>query len=494
MVIRMVAAMDLTPEDIATLYAQGPSAVVAVVTALLARVTALEQFNAHLSARVHELEDQQSRTSRNSHQPPASDGFKKQPRSLRARSGKKPGGQPGHPGHTLVFTATPDEVEIHRPDTCGGCGASLAGIAPQARQRRQVVDLPPLRLQTIEHQVESIGCPQCAHVTEGAFPPEAAEPVQYGPRLQALGVYLRYYQLLPSARTAELLSDLFGAAPSEGTLTAALTVAAAGLGDVVDRIRAGVAAAPVAHFDETGFYVEDKRYWLHVAATATLTYYYAHAARGQQGSTAAGVLPAFGGTAVHDGYASYWAYACTHALCNAHILRELAFLVERYGQSWAQELAELLREMLAATTAAREAGVSALPAEQVGALVARYEALVGRGLAANPAVPAPAEPHRGRVAQSPAHNLLVRLRDHAADVLRFLTDLGVPFDNNQAERDLRMMKVQQKISGRFRTTAGADAFCTIRSYVSTLRKQGRVILTALEQTFRGTPVLPSTAG
>lgn len=486
--------MTLTPDQIATLYAQGPAAVDALVALLLGRIAAQDQTIAELRVRVRELEDQHSRTSHTSHQPPASDGFKKQPRSLRPRTGKKSGGQPGHPGRTLTFTATPDEVQIHRPTSCAGCGVSLVGLVPQTHQRRQVVDLPPLCLHTVEHQVVSLCCPACQTVTVGEFPLDAPNPVQYGPRLKALGVYLRYYQLLPSARTTELLLDLFGAAPSEGTLTAALTVAAAGLVDVVDRIRQGIVAAPVAHFDETGFYVEDKRYWLHVACTAELTYYYAHRARGAHGSRAAGVLPVFRGTAVHDAYAAYWVYPCEHALCNAHILRELAFLVERYQQGWAQELAELLRAMLAVTHAARTTAPAALPPEQVTGWGARYATLVQTGLSANPAAPPPPTPRRGRVKQSPAHNLLVRLRDHASEVLRFLTDLRVPFDNNQAERDLRMMKVQQKISGRFRTVAGADAFCTIRSYIATLRKQGQVILTALEQTFRGTPVLPTTTG
>ncbi len=514
----MMTLLDLTPEEFAARCAQAPPAVVALIRALLEHLAAQEQVIAEqaqtiaeqaqtiadqaqtiadqaqtiatLTTRVQDLEDQVSRTSRTSHQPPASDGFKKQPRSLRQPSGKPPGGQPGHPGQTLTFTDHPDEVVRHRPSHCADCGAPLDGVPAATTQRRQVVDLPPLRLVTTEHQVETVCCPHCQAASSGQFPPEAAEPVQYGPRVHALAVYLRTYQLLPSARTQEVFADLFGSAPSEGTLARILTAAATRLAPVVERIRAALTQVPVAHFDETGCYVEDKRYWLHVACTEKLTYYYVHAKRGQAGSTAARVLPDFGGIAVHDGFTSYWEYGCAHALCNAHLLRDLQFLVERYRQGWAQELADLLRAMLAATHAAREAQARAVPAEQVAEFERQYHALVAGGLAANPVVARPAEQERGRGAQSKATNLLVRLRDHAEEVLRFLHDLRVPFDNNQAERDIRMMKVQQKIAGRFRTYAGATEFSQIRSYISTVRKQGEHVFLALEQACRGVPKLP----
>jgi len=493
--------MDLAPAEIAALCAQAPPAVAEVLVTLLDRLAAQEQtLAAHvqtiatLTTRIQELEDRLNRTSHNSHQPPASDGFQKQPRSLRGRSGKPPGGQRGHPGQTLPFSDQPDATVIHRPSHCAGCGAALDGLSASRMQRRQVVDLPPLHLHTTEHQVESVVCPACQQTPQGTFPLEAAEPVQYGPHLQALVVYLRIYQLLPSARTQELLADLFGVAPSEGTLDRIMGRAATVLEPVVKQIRQAVTAAPVAHFDETGCYVEDARYWLHVACTAKLTYYFVHAQRGQVGSRAAGVLPGFAGIAVHDAYASYWAYACGHALCNAHLLRELLFLSECHQQAWAQDLAALVRAMLAATTAAQATGTAALPAAQVAAFRARYDELVNTGLASNPLRARAADQPRGRVKQSTATNLLLRLRDHAEEVLRFVHDLRVPFDNNQAERDIRMMKVQQKIAGRFRGSAGATAFCQIRSYISTLRKQSQHILSALEQGLRGAPVLPDLAG
>jgi transposase len=356
-----------------------------------------------------------------------------------------------------------------------------------------VIDVPPLRLQVREHQVECVGCPHCQHLTAGAWPTEAPEVVQYGPRLKALAVYLRYFQLLPAARTAELLRDLFGAAPSSATLEAALSDAAVRLTPLVERIRAAVGAAAVAGFDETGFYVEDKRRWLHVACTASLTYYAWHDQRGRAGSAAAGVLPHFQGVAVHDAYGSYWAYSCEHALCNAHLLRDLQALSEQPHQAWATALQKVLREMHAAVAAARAAGAAPVAPSVMQRLRRRYRRLVRAGLARNPPAPPPAVPQRGRPAQSAAYNLLRRLRDHEVEVLRFLHDGRVPFDNNQAERDLRMMKVQQKISGCFRSPEGATAFCRIRSYIATLRKQGQNILAALEQTFLGTPIDPDLA-
>ena len=497
----MITRPELSATEMAKLTAHAPPALAALLLTLLEVLAQQEQLLAEqaqtiaqLNVRIRELEDQLNRTSHNSHQPPASDGFKKKPRSLRTRSGKPTGGQPGHAGHTLTSSDHPDQVVLHRPSHCQQCGTPLAEMPAHSQQCRQVVDLPPLRLLYIEHQVESVLCPDCGQCNRASFPPEASEAIQYGPGVKALVVLLRSYQLLPSARTHELLADLFGSAPSEGTLEHILATAATDLSEVVEQIRQGVGASEVAHFDETGCYVEDKRYWLHVAATATLTYYCVHRQRGQQGSTAAGVLPTFAGVAVHDAYAPYWRYSCAHALCNAHVLRELLAVSERGEQPWAAQLAELLREMLAATEQARAEQVTALPQQTLAEYERRYRELLAEGLVANPVAARPAGQERGRVKQSAVTNLLLRLSEHAAEVLRFAHDLRVPFDNNQAERDLRMMKVQQKIAGRFRTAAGAEAFCRIRSYISTLRKQGQHVFTALQQLFCGAPVLPAIVG
>lgn len=477
---------ELSREELEVICADRPAALVDLVLQLQLTV-------AQLTAHVNELQERLGRNSHNSNQPPASDGFNRPPRALRQPSTNKPGGQPGHKGHSLRFTAQPDRILVHRPQHCANCGQSLSKVPALTLELRQVVDLPPLHLETIEHQIAQLTCPACAAVNCGHFPSEASERVQYGPRIKALGVYLTNYQLVPYERTNELLTDLFGAAPSEATLYTALEQAAAQLEPVEQVVRASLQQAAVAHFDETGFYIKGQRQWLHVACTSHLTLYLPHPQRGEGATRAMAVLPNFGGVAVHDCFSSYFGYGCEHALCNAHHLRELTAVAERSGQQWASSMKALLLEGKAAVATALASGQSSLSAAVLLEYQQRYRTLLAEGLALNPANPPPVPPQRGRVKQSKAHNLLVRLRDHEAEVLRFMTDMRVPFDNNQAERDLRMMKVQQKISGCFRSAAGASAFCRVRGYISTLRKQGLHVLSALEQVFNGGPlVIPAT--
>jgi transposase len=480
-----------TTEEIEAVYASGPEAVVGLVQQLQLSV-------AQLSQRITELEQRLGRNSRNSSQPPSSDLFNRpprpSPRSLRQPSGKKPGGQPGHKGKTLrfCFCANPDRVVEYRPGECAECGCPLSDVAPipGTTQRRQVVDLPPLKLETTEHHAHLIRCPLCAHLNRGSFPSEVADCVQYGAHIKALGVYLMSYQLLPYERTAQLLTDLFGSAPSEGTLHLAQQRAATELEGVQEAVRESLRETKVAHFEETGVYIEGKRQWLHVAATRHLTLYQAHPRRGEKGTRAMGVLPGFRGVAVHDGYQSFRVYPCSHALCNAHHLRELTALQEQ-GQGWAEQMKRLLVQIKGAVDLARDAGQQGLPQEHLLEFEGRYRKLVAEGLETNPPNPPPPEPRKGKVKQSKAHNLLVRLSDYEADVLRFMHDFGVPFDNNQAERDLRMAKVRQKVSGCFRSLGGAEAFCRIRGYISTLRKQGLHLLSALVQLFTGPPIMPA---
>lgn len=484
--------MPSTTEEIETIYASGPAAVVALVQQLQLTV-------AQLTERVSELEQRLGRNSHNSSQPPSSDGWgrppRPSPRSLRQPTGRKPGGQPGHKGKTLRFSANPDRVVVHRPAECRECGCPLDDVPPMpgAGERRQVIDLPPLRLETVEHHSHLIRCPECAHRNCAPFPAEVPDCVQYGPNIKALCVYLMSYQLLPYERTAELLSDLFGAAPSEGTLYQALQSAAHELEGVEDAIRESLRQAGVAHFDETGVYIEGKRQWLHVAGNEQWTLYMAHSGRGEKATRAMGVLPGFGGVAVHDGYQSFRVYECKHALCNAHHLRELTALEEQ-GQEWAEQMKGLLVQVKGAVDAARDVGQRCLSQGSLLSFEGRYRKLVAEGLEQNPPNPPPHQPRRGKVKQSKAYNLLVRLRDYESDVLRFMHDFRVPFDNNQAERDLRMAKVRQKVSGCFRSRRGAAAFCRIRGYISTLRKQALHVLSALVQLFRGAPIMPTLVG
>ncbi len=477
--------MSLTRAEFDALAARDPDALYALFQQQAAQLAAL-------AARVQQVEAQLGAHSQNSHRPPASDGPRRPPRSQRARSGKRAGGQPGHAGHALAMVATPDAVVAHHPAQCAHCGAALAGVPAVAVARRQVVDLPPLALAVTEHRAATARCPHCRRATAAPFPAGVTQPVQYGPRVLGLGVYLRHYQLLPYQRIGALLADLFGAGPSAGTLHAASLTCAARLEAVEAAIATALAAAPLAHADETSVVVAGRREWVHVVSTAALTHYARHAKRGRAATAAIGILPAFAGRLVHDGWAPYWHYPCRHGLCNAHHLRELAALAEQPGQGWAADLRALLVEIKQHVDQGRAAGQTAGPPETRAAFVARYRRLLAEGYAANPPpARAPAGPRRGRLKQSKARNLLDRLAAREAEVLAFLHEWAVPFDNNQAERDLRMIKVQQKVSGTFRDASGADAFCRIRGYIATLRKQAGQVFAALEQTFLGHPPLPS---
>ncbi len=448
-------------------------------------------------ARVHELEGRQAKDSHNSSKPPSSDGLARKPRktkSLRQRSGKKPGGQLGHRGATLRLVATPDVVVEHRPPACTHCQRPLEGREPVVlRERRQVQELPPVRLEVTEHQLLHVRCLACAQVSVGKFPEGAPSRVQYGPRVRALAVYLVEQQLVPLGRVQQVLADLFGLQLARGTLVGWIRQAATLVEPVEAAIKAALRHAPVLHSDETGVRRGGRLAWAHVASTARLTHYAIHAQRGRDATDAIGILPDYTGVSVHDGWKPYRAHTqCRHALCNIHHLRELTFLEEEYQQAWAKDLKALLREMKAATDHARAQGAARLSQTAREAFVARYERLLAVGLAANP--PPLRRPHqRGRIKQSPVRNLLERLLLGQDEVLAFLDDLTIPFDNNQAERDLRMLTVQQKVSGCFRSDCGADAFARLRGYLATLRKQGQPLLAALQTVFSGRPIYPQFA-
>jgi transposase len=472
----------MTRDEIQTVDDAGPEAVIALVTSLLQRID-------ELTARVTELERQVKRNSRNSSQPPSQDGFQKQTKSLRGKSERPVGGQPGHRGATLRWREEPDKIETHAVTHCTGCGQDLQAQPATQYERRQVFELPVLAFSVTEHRSEHKVCGHCQTRTQAPFPAAVTNVVQYGPRTQAVAVYLRTYQLLPQVRTSELFADLFGHRLTPGTLGTLQQSCAAALTEFETVIKTGVQTAAVVHFDETGLYVEGKRHWLHVASTPHLTHYATHPKRGTVATDAIGILPLFQGIAVHDAWVPYWHAPCEYGLCNVHHLRELTALVEQGDQAWAQEMKDLLCDIKRTVKQAQAAGAEGLDATTHAACTTRYQALLTDGLTHNPAVAA-VPGQRGRSKQSKARNLLLRLQQRQEEVLRFMTDFRVPFDNNLAERDLRMMKVQQKISGCFRAVAGAEAFCRIRSYVSTVRKHGLNVLSALEQVFTGTPFLP----
>jgi transposase len=453
-------------------------------------IAQLQQQQVVLSEQVQALQDQLKKDSHNSHLPPSSDRFHRQPKSLRQKSGKKAGGQPGHPGSTLMLSPTPDTVIVHTVEQCLHCQRDLREVESLRVERRQVIDLPVKRVLVIEHQAQQKCCPTCQQISSAAFPENVSAPVQYGAAFGAVGVYLVQQQLLPYERACEVMEDLLGPSMSEKTLQALVQRCAEHLCPVEEQIKAALARAAVLHQDETGLYVAGKRHWMHVSATEHLTHYAVHAKRGHDALDAIGILKDFHGVSVHDGWQAYWRYACQHGLCNVHHLRELIFLYEVLQQVWAGQMKELLLDMKTAVDQARAEGRQHLHSLEVADWKTRYAALLQEGYLANPPDPPPAVSKKGRRKQSPARNLLDRLSTHQDAVLAFLENFAVPFDNSLAERDIRMVKVQQKVSGCFRSVIGAHAFARIRGYLSTLRKQGMPVLTALEQALVGHPVFP----
>jgi transposase len=475
-----------TEEEMREAYRQGEAAVLALFqTTFLA-----------LAGRIQTLEDQLAKNSRNSGKPPSSDGYDQpapRPKSLRKRSRRKSGGQRGHPGETLKAVEKPDVIKVHRVQECQHCGQSLQRRKAMGHEKRQVYDLPKVQMKVTEHRAEIKTCSRCGKETRAPFPQEVSKAVQYGPEIKAQMVYLNTEQHLPLERTCDLLEEFYTHRLSEGTIVTACAEAAQKVEKSNEAVKEHlVEHERVGHFDETGMMVNGVLHWLHTASTSRLTYYAMHPKRGSAAINEINILPRFQGRAIHDDLASYFQYEVEHALCNAHHLRALLFLWERYPQKWVQDLIELLSKIKEKVEADKQKAEPALRVRQANAFSKAYDELVKKGLRANP----PSKKNsrkpgqRGRLKQGPARNLLLRLREHKQAVLAFMYDFNVPFDNNQAERDLRMMKVKQKVSGGFRSTAGAQNFCNIRAYLATARKNGVKALAALRLALLGTPFLP----
>lgn len=457
--------------------------------ALVAELLPLKEQLAQAHARIKELEDTLAKDSRTSSKPPSTDGLGRLPRRARRPSGKRPGGQAGHPGHTLALVEQPDEVMHHRPQVCVQCRADLSAVPGRVVERRQVLDVPEMRLLAHEHQIEAICCPTCHTSNLGSFPAVVSAPVQYGPHLQALAVYLHQGQLLPTARTCEVLTALCGCQISEATLLQWSDLAAERVAPTVERIADLIAASRLQHADETGIRVYGMLHWLHVNCTPFLTHLAWHESRGRQAMDEIGIWPRFSGRGMHDRFASYDAYACAHSLCGAHLGRDCAAVAEQEQQEWASQMQDCLLDLHDACHEWRLLHLPAVPAIERDDWVARYFEILAAGYAAQPPPPASSAGRRkGRPKQSKAKNLLDALLLRAEQVLALLDDLRIPFTNNQAERDLRWAKVQQKISGTFRSATGATAFCCIRSYLSTMQKQGHSMLAALTAVFHGQPL------
>lgn len=441
-----------------------------------------------LQAGIELLENNQKKDSSNSSKPPSSDiGKPQRTKSLRTKSDKKPGGQPGHIGETLSFTATPDEVLVHTVKQCSGCGKTLMGSAVADYECRQVFDIPPIEMLVTEHRSEIKSCPCCNTFSKAEFPQGVNQSVQYGINVQQLAVYFTQYQLLPYGRTAEIFKDLFGHALSGSFLVNNNRRCAVNLDSFIKDLKATLHSQDVLHADETGYYFEGRRNWLHTISTDKHTFYAPHIKRGTEAMHDMGVLPVYKGILVHDFWKSYNEFECSHALCNVHHLRDLTFCHEIEKSSWAGQAKQMLLDLHAKVRIAKDAGETSLSKGQLHYWRKKYDDLINEGLRMHP-IPKKQKGKRGVTKKSKTQNLIERFVDYKEQILAFAKNFLVPFGNNIAEQAIRMMKVKQKISGCFRSEQGAKDFADIRSYISTMKKQGQPIMQALAAAIQGYPL------
>lgn len=475
-------------EQILNAYKAGPEAITSLIEYLQDQhdntIDQVVDQIKKLTQRIKALEEKNNKDSHNSDKPSSTDGLHRRIHKRRESSGKKPGGQQGHEGTTLSMVEHPQQVRIHEVKVCQGCGKSLRQEKVRGFEQRQVFDLPRIAVEVTEHRVQIKRCPHCHRLSVATFPLGVSHKTQYGQRLKAFAVYLKNYGFLSYDRAAQAFADLFAIPLSVGTLASIDRRCGQRVEGVVEQIRQKLIHAKVVHFDETGLSINGKLHWLHGAGTQEFTYYYPHQRRGTAATDQIGILPRLKGNAVHDNWKPYMKYSCSHSLCNAHHIRELTAVYEPGGQPWAQQMIGLLLESKQTVEQAKRAGKKKLPLCDIRKYESRYEAIIASGMKANPPPHRADSPgRRGRIKRSKARNLLERLDRLREETLRYMTDFRVPFDNNAAERDIRMMRVQQKVSGAFRSYGGVLSFCRIRSYISTIRKQGLSVIDAIMNAF-----------
>jgi len=465
----------MTRHEFHTIYEEGEEATFALFQQILARLTAVEEKVA--------------KNSGNSSKPPSSDGLgkpplKPMPQSLRKKTGKKPGGQTGRDGKTLLPVEQPDQIVTHRPESCWHCKVSLQEAHEVTYLRRQVFEMPKPSVVVTEHRAIKLRCSCCGKETQAPFPTDVLHPVQYGPHLLGFATYLHGVHLLPFARCAQIIQDITTASFSVGSLSQALSMATTNLEPFDRRLEKALDQVKHKHADETGSRIAGRLQWVHVRCTKTLCRLFRHTHRG---ATALEDLSGYSGCLMSDFYSSYVRLCCSHQFCGAHLLRELTFAHEVLGQCWAGSLKVVIEQMVSCCHRAREEGATSV--SNAGILASAFDRWVQEGLESNPLPTSPPR-KRGRLAKGKVRCLLERLRDFRSQYLAFLFDLSLPFTNNEAERDLRMWKVKGKISGCFRTIAGADAFCRLRSYILTCQKQGMRLIDCLSSVFASSPLMP----
>lgn len=442
---------------------------------------------------IKELEVRLAKNSSNSNKPPSGDGLRKpSPKSQRKSTGRKTGGQIGHQGSTLEQVEKPDFIETQEVCLCERCGHSLKNEKLLGYEKRQEFELPPIKVQVTEYCSEIKRCSICGFINKAKFPKDITQPVQYGAQIKSMITYFSHGQLLPYERTQEIFRDLYELPLSEGTLVNTNLSCYAKLEGYEDRVKQLIKFSDVVSFDESGMRVKKQLQWLHVAATDKLTYYEIHEKRGSEAMDAIGILPEFTGRAIHDHWKPYFNYQCKHGLCNAHHLREFVYHKEQYNQKWCGEMGTLLLKIKDEIDECKISGKDKLLPRRLHYFEDCFDNILSKGLKEIPQLN-PKEPgKRGRKKQYPSMNLWKRLSEYKEEALAFTHNFAVPFTNNQGERDIRMAKLKQKISGCFRSKQGAKTFCRIRGYLSTVRKQEKNVLESLSLVFNGSPFMPGS--
>jgi transposase len=441
-----------------------------------------------LEGRVTQLEQQTKQDSHNSNKPPSSDGMKRTISSTRTKSNRPSGGQHGHKGTTLAMTKTPDKTIEHTLERCA-CGCSLKHVKVRRKHRRQVIDIPMPKIEYTEHQSQEKQCPRCGKTTTAPFPEGIEKSIQYGANIKSFAICLVQYQLIPLKRAQEFLKDMFQIEISQGTLLNWTQELHKKVEPAEKEIVEQLKQADIVNADETGIFCENKLNWVHVASTNKLTHFQMHPKRGSEAIDYIGIIGSLQGRLIHDFWSAYFKYDIEHCMCNAHLLRELTATHENDKQDWALEMKDLLLRIDKHVEQAKIKNKTSLSLQTRQYYKRRYRSLLTIAKSLNPrqeSLPG----KRGKPKQTKVYNLIERMSDYQDEVLAFMEDFRVPFTNNQAERDFRMMKVKQKISGTFRSQEGGDAFCRIRGYISTACKNAVSAFDAIIMAFNGNPFIP----